>query len=64
MRVEAFKDEAMVAVKSTANHWVRLYDFLEDHGVRVVLSNPSKTRLIAEAKVKTDKVNARSSLSC
>jgi len=46
-------------VESTANLWVGLYDFLEGHGVRVVLSNPSKTRLIAEARVKTDKVNAR-----
>jgi len=59
MKIEAFKDEALVAVESTANLWVRLYDSLEEHGVRVVLSNPSKTRLIAEARVKTDKVDAR-----
>jgi len=39
--------------------WIRLYDSLEEHGIRVVLLNPSKTRLIAEARVKTDKVNAR-----
>ena len=59
MKIEAFKDEALVAVESTANLWVRLYDSLEEHGVRVVLSNPAKTRLIAEARVKTDKVDAR-----
>jgi len=59
MRIEAFRDEALVAVESMGNHWVRLYDFLEGEGVRVVLSNPSKTRLIAEPKVKTDNVNAR-----
>ena len=63
MRIEAFKDEALVAVESTANLWIRIYDFLEEHGIQVVLSNPSKTRLIAEARVKTDKVNARSLLS-
>jgi len=59
MKIEAFRDEVLVAVESTANLWVGLYDFLEGHGVRVVLSNPSRTRLIAEARVKTDKVNAR-----
>jgi len=59
MKIEAFGDRVLVAVESTANLWIRLYDSLEDHGVQVVLSNPSKTRLIAEARVKTDKVDAR-----
>lgn len=59
MKIEAFKERVLVAVESTANLWIRLYDSLEDHGVQVVLSNPSKTRLIAEARVKTDKVDAR-----
>jgi len=59
MKIEAFGDRVLVAVESTANLWIRLYDSLEDHGVQVVLSNPSKTRLIAEAKVKSDKVDAR-----
>lgn len=59
MKIEAFKGEALVAVESTANLWIRLYDSLEESGIEVVLSNPSKTRLIAEARVKTDKVNAR-----
>jgi transposase len=57
-KLEVFKDRVLVAVESTANLWVRLYDVLEERGVQVVLSNSSKTRLIAEAKVKTDKVNA------
>lgn len=59
MRIEAFRDRVLVAVESTANLWIRLYDALEEHGVRVVLSNPAKTRLIAEARVKTDRVDAR-----
>jgi transposase len=59
MRIEGFRDRVLVAVESTANLWIRLYDSLEEGGIRVVLSNPSKTRLIAEARVKTDKVNAR-----
>jgi transposase len=59
MKIEAFRDRVLVAVESTANLWIRLYDSLEEHGIQVVLSNPSKTRLIAEARVKTDKVDAR-----
>jgi len=63
MKIEAFRDEALVAVESTANLWMRLYEALEEHGIQIALSNPSKTRLIAEAggkaRVKTDRVNAR-----
>jgi len=59
MRVEPFRDEVVAAVESTGNLWIRLYSCLEEHGVKVVLSNPYKTRLIAEARVKTDKVDAR-----
>jgi transposase len=59
MKIEAFGDRVLVAVESTANLWIRLYDSLEDRGIQVALSNPSKTRLIAEARVKTDKVDAR-----
>jgi transposase len=40
--------------------WVRLYDRLdqEEH-IDVILTNPKKTRMIAEAKIKTDKLDAR-----
>jgi len=59
MKIELFRDTVQVAVESTGNLWIRLYDCLEERGIRIVLSNPYKTRLIAEARVKTDKVNAR-----
>ena len=39
MRIEGFRDGVLVAVESTANLWIRLYDSLEEHGIRVVLSN-------------------------
>jgi len=35
MRIEGFRDGVLVAVESTANLWIRLYDFLEEHRVRV-----------------------------
>jgi len=49
--------EDEVAIEATCNTQavVRL---LEPHVARVVVSNPQKTRAIAEAKVKTDKVDA------
>lgn len=59
LKLKAFRQKVLVAVESTANLWIRLYDSLEDRGINVVLSNPSRTRLIAEAKVKTDRVDAR-----
>jgi transposase len=47
-----------VALEATGNtHAIAL--LLERHVARVVVSNPMKTRAIAEAKVKTDKVDAR-----
>jgi transposase len=52
--------DAKVALESTGNLWVRLYDRLdEEEGIDVILANPKKTRMIAEAKIKTDKIDAR-----
>ena len=46
-------------VEPSANYWVRIYDKLENEGVEVKLSNPLRTKAIAEAKVKTDKLDAK-----
>ncbi|MBU7028781.1 MAG: IS110 family transposase [Theionarchaea archaeon] len=51
--------EAKAVMESTGNLWIRLYTALETAGVEVMLSNPSKTRVIAESKMQTDKVSAR-----
>ena len=58
-KLSSFNDEVKAVVESTGNLWIQIHDRLEEHGFDVALSNPSKTRLIAEAKVKTDKVDAR-----
>jgi transposase len=58
-KLTTFHDEVRAVVESTGNLWIQIHDRLEEHGFDVALSNPSKTRLIAEAKVKTDKVDAR-----
>jgi len=46
-----------VALEATCNTHA-IARLLEDHVARVVVSNPQKTKAIAEAKVKTDKVDA------
>ena len=52
--------EAKVALESTGNLWVKIYDRLdEEPDIDVILSNPKKTRIIAEAKIKNDKLDAR-----
>jgi transposase len=46
-----------VAIEATCNTHA-IVRLIEPHVARVVVSNPQKTRAIAEAKVKTDKVDA------
>lgn len=51
--------DVRVAMESTGSLWVKLYDAIEERGLEAVLSNPYKTRLIAEARIKTDKPDVR-----
>jgi transposase len=50
--------DASVVMESTSTLWIKLYDALEEEGICVVLANPYKTRVIAESKLKNDKVDA------
>jgi hypothetical protein len=38
--------------------WLKTYEALEPEEIEVKLANPSKTRIIPEAKTKTDKFDA------
>jgi transposase len=53
--------EAKIVLESTGNLRIRLYDTLNQHAptFKVVLANPNKTRIIAEAKIKNDRMDAR-----
>jgi len=46
-----------VAIEATTNYEY-FYDLLEGLGHRVVVAHPVKTRMIAEAKITTDKISA------
>jgi transposase len=47
------------AVEPSANFWIRIYDKLENEGIDVKLTNPLRTKAIAEARIKTDRVDAK-----
>jgi transposase len=63
--VASFKDfflqmnEPVKAVVEAGRTWGIIYDMLEDLGAEPVLANPLKARAIAEAKIKTDSIDAR-----
>jgi transposase len=45
-------------LESTGNMWMRIHDTLEDNGIDTILANPYKTKIIAQAKIKSDKLDA------
>jgi transposase len=51
--------EDQVIMESTANLWLPLYEAIDNKNIKVVLANPMKTKAIASARVKTDKVDAK-----
>ena len=51
------EDETKIVIESTAS-WYWIYDLLTGNGFDVVISNPLKTKAIAAAKIKNDKVDS------
>ena len=47
-------------MEATGN-WMYLYETIEKHVPEVVLAHPLKTRAIAEARIKTDTIDATTS---
>lgn len=52
------KGDLMAVMEATCNAWVKIYDALMDNGIPVKLANPSKTKAIAEARIKSDRLDA------
>jgi transposase len=48
-----------VVMESTGSVWANLYNHLDEKHIHVSLANPLKTRAIASAKIKSDKIDAR-----
>ena len=56
---ENINDEKVRVVMESSSVWYNIYSYLsEEKHLNVVLSNPIKTRAIASAKIKTDKLDA------
>jgi transposase len=51
--------QVQAVVEPSANFWIRIYEKLEQEGVDVKLSNPLRTKAIAEARIKTDRTDAK-----
>jgi transposase len=46
-------------VEPSVNYWLKIYDKLEDEDVEIKPSNPLRTKAIAEARAKMDKLDAK-----
>ena len=51
--------EDRVVMGSTGSVWSTLYNNIDERHIPVTLANPLKTKAIASARIKTDKVDAR-----
>ena len=48
-----------VVMESTGSVWTNLYNHLDEKHIHVALANPLKTKAIASARIKSDKVDAQ-----
>lgn len=58
IKKEYQSQDVRAVCESTANYWIRLHDTLEENGINTILANPAKTKVIAQAKIKTDKIDS------
>lgn len=55
--LERYRENSHAVVEATRN-WMMIYDWLDDICDDVVLAHPLKVKAIADAKIKTDKIDA------
>jgi len=56
--ISSIDENDQIAMEATTN-WYYFYELLESKTKNIVLAHPAKTRAIAEAKVKNDKVDSK-----
>lgn len=59
IRSASYYGKCTAVLESTGNMWIRIHDTLEENGIDTILANPYKTKIIAEAKIKSDKLDAK-----
>ncbi len=55
--VHSLSEEDKVVLEATGN-WYHFYELVEESALSVTLSHPAKTKAIASARIKTDKIDA------
>ena len=55
--LERYQENSHAVVEATRN-WMVMYDWLDDICDDVILAHPLKVKAIADAKIKTDKIDA------
>lgn len=55
--LERYRENSHAVVEATRN-WMVMYDWLDDICDDVILAHPLKVKAIADAKIKTDKIDA------
>ena len=55
--VESLKQGDEVVIEA-CGMWTHIYDALMEHGIKVKLAHPLKTKAIASARIKTDRIDA------
>lgn len=55
--LERLPGDSRIAVEATGN-WMWLYELIEERHPDLVLAHPLKTKAIASARIKTDKIDA------
>jgi transposase len=59
IKTASYYGKCTAVLESTANMWIRIHDTLEENGIDTILANPYKTKIITEAKIKSDKLDAK-----
>jgi transposase len=59
VKTASYYGKCTAVLESTANMWIRIHDTFEENGTDTILTNPYKTKIIAEAKIKSDKLDAK-----
>jgi transposase len=57
------KSSITAVSESTGNLWLKTYQAFEKYNIDVKLANPLKTKAIAEERIKTDKIDAKTRVS-
>jgi len=58
-KLPSFVEGRKILTMETTRNWYAIYDTLEDKFDRIYLANTYKAKIIAEAKIKTDKIAAK-----